>query len=227
MTKNKQSLKHLIIISLLCPLSDAFAYNNPCTAIFGSSVVSPLQHHYLQYPSRTYLNMISPNEDSANNIESEEVKSTTSMHVEGLNFDKREDEILAMGGDPFFLNDDEDESIIDSDVDEEEDVVMPSMSLMSSISSLPNVIDYVEKKMESEKSDENVQSSTKTEKSDKNVQSSTKTRLELLEERKEELLDIGGDPAFLDDETKEETDDDSSDVEWDGWPVEDAHEDFY
>lgn len=165
--------------------------------------------------------------------EEKEKLSSTSMHVEGLNFDDREDEILAMGGDPFFLNDD---NVNDGDGDvyeeEEEDAIIPSMSFMSSmmnstIATLPSVLDFVEKKMDSSSS--STTNPIAEDKSKNAIEDSIKS----FEEQQEELLELGGDPFFLDGADDEVSSDDNNslseedDSGWDGVPIEDAHEDFY
>ena len=62
-------------------------------------------------------------------------------YVEGLNFGSKEDEVLAKGGDPFFLPDDDEDEDASEDIGQEfndKEAAMPSMAFMSNMASMPS-----------------------------------------------------------------------------------------
>lgn len=164
-------------------------------------------------------------------------------YVEGLNLGSKEDELLAKGGDPFFLpDDDEDEDAseeIGQDFDDKE-AAMPSMAFMSNVASMPGTLDVVGRGSSD--------SSNGSSADDKSSSSSipfdgplgagglhSRPEGEGFDEQRAALLDMGGDPFFLQededegvdvDEIKNEERFDAVEDEWDGWAVEDAHMDF-
>ena len=180
-------------------------------------------------------------------------------YVEGLNFGSKEDEVLAKGGDPFFLpDDDEDEDAsedIVTDIGQEfndKEAAMPSMAFMSNMASMPGTLDVVGRGSSDSSSGSGADDETSSRsKSESSLSSSSipfdgplgagglhsRPEGEGFDERKAALLDMGGDPFFLQedddedegvdvDEMKNEERFDTVEDEWDGWAVEDAHMDF-
>jgi hypothetical protein len=138
-----------------------------------------------------------------------------------------EDDLLEMGGDPSFLDDEWDGIPIEGAHDEDfepgsgkidaTDIFVPSVNFMSMANSVPSPIIGV-------KDFDPLSNMGKLHKAE------LKDDVLLSED---DLLDIGGDPFFLDDDNNEERErkmrmelDKTNDFEWDGTVDEDAHLDF-
>mmetsp|Transcript_25611 Transcript_25611/g.56043 ORF Transcript_25611/g.56043 Transcript_25611/m.56043 type:complete len:256 (+) Transcript_25611:91-858(+) len=180
----------------------------------------------------------------------------THSYVEGLNFGSKEEEILAKGGDPFFLEDDDDEDndewYRNDNVKEEgfndKEGAMPSVAFMSNMASLPGTIDVVGRGSDS--STDGSGSSRQEEEHSTGALSGassipfdpavgagglhSRPEGEGFDEQRAALLDIGGDPFFMQDGDEGADVDDVSDDKfapideensWDGWEIEDAHYD--
>lgn len=179
----------------------------------------------------------------------------THTYVEGLNFGSKEEEILAIGGDPFFLEDDGDEDndewYRNDNLQEEEfngkEAEIPSMAFMSDMASLPGA--SVVGRGSDSSTDGNGSSRQEAEHStgassgassipfDPAVGAGglhSRPEGEGFDEQRAALLDMGGDPFFLQDEDEGVDVDDVSDDKfapideensWDGWEIEDAHYD--
>jgi hypothetical protein len=165
----------------------------------------------------------------------------THTYVEGLNFGSKEEEVLAKGGDPFFLPDEDDDDNSDTADENGEDLndkeaAMPSMAFMSSVASMPGTLDVVGRGPTDSSSNKDKESSNRGDRESSipfDGAGGLHTRPEGVgfDEQKAALLDLGGDPFFLQedegadvDEIKDEehfnaVEDDS----WDGWEIEDAH----
>ena len=163
----------------------------------------------------------------------------THTYVEGLNFGSKEEEVLAKGGDPFFLpdeGDDDNSDTADENGEEEfnKEAAMPSMAFMSSVASMPGTLDVVGRGSTDSGSDKDSDSSNSGDREssipfDGAGGLHTRPEGDGFDEQKAALLDLGGDPFFLqedadvdgikDEEHFNAVEDDS----WDGWEVEDAH----
>jgi len=172
-------------------------------------------------------------------------------YVEGLDFGSRAEEVLAKGGDPFFLPDDDDDGEDDDNFDAvgqefngEEDS-MPSMAFMSNIASMPGTLDVVGKGPADSSSSSESSSRGNSESRSSSIPFDgpgagglhSRPEGEGFDDQKAALLDMGGDPFFL-----QEDEDDGVDVDeiknedrfdaveddflWDGMVDEDAHMDF-
>ena len=170
----------------------------------------------------------------------------THTYIEGLQFGSNEEEVLAKGGDPFFLNDDgQDENMNLGETNEDEFIVkeaaMPSMAFMSNVASLPNTLDVVgrgssDATEEDDSTSSNMASASSAESGDipfgaGGLHSRPEGEGQDFEERKAALEESGGDSFFLEDDEKEDNGGENKEKfdpidEWDGWAVEDAHLDF-
>ena len=176
-------------------------------------------------------------------------------YVEGLNFGSKEDEVLAKGGDPFFLPDDDEDEDVSEDIDvgqefNDKEAAMPSMAFMSNMASMPGTMDVVGRGSSDSSSGSVVDDDESSSRSESESSSSSpipfdgplgagglhsRPEGEGFDDQKAALLDMGGDPFFLQededervdvDELKNEEHFDTVEDEWDGWAVEDAHMDF-
>lgn len=150
------------------------------------------------------------------------------LHQESLDEDLNEDYLLDMGGDPSFLDEVWDGIVIEGAHEDEfepgsgkidaSDIFVPSANFMSMAGSIASpIIDAAVNDFDP---------------------LSNRGRLhkaELKEDvNEDDLLEIGGDPFFLEDGDREESDqrmlkaelDEPNDFEWDGFVDEDAHLDF-
>ena len=176
-------------------------------------------------------------------------------YVEGLNFGSKEDEVLAKGGDPFFLPDDDEDEDVSEDIDvgqefNDKEAAMPSMAFMSNMASMPGTMDVVGRGSSDSSSGSGADDETSSRSKSESSSSSSSIPFdgplgagglhsrpegEGFEDQKAILMDMGGDPFFLEededekvdvDEIKNEERFDAVEDEWDGWAVEDAHMDF-
>jgi len=160
-------------------------------------------------------------------------------HVDGESFPDRNAEIEFLGGDPFFLSDEDEEDNEQSIEDEKDDVPMSSSFLSSMASSGGGVMDTV--------GNVEVKSATKSATNGKTLTSKPIVeKEESFPDRNAEIEFLGGDPFFLPNEDEEDneqsikgqgddvaisssflSEEEDKGWEWDGIVSEDAHmEDF-
>ena len=181
-------------------------------------------------PSLSFMNMATSIPSSALETASGFSSNAGKMHQQIESEEKiDEDDLLELGGDAFFLDDEWDGIPIEGAHDEEfepgsgkidaADIFVPSSGFMSMVNSIPSPI------LGAVNDFDPVRNMGKLHKDELNEDDNDISE--------DDLLEIGGDPSFLDDDESNNNDmktrndlDEPNDFEWDGTVDEDAHMDF-
>ena len=219
----------LVMLASTAVLSPALAYSG-----FSAPALTPFRRPAC---GRTRIPLCMVPSPRGSEPRSDPEDEGTHTYVEGLNFGSREDEVLAKGGDPFFLPDEEDDdnsTADDTTADEngeefnDKEAAMPSMTFMSSVASMPGTLDVVGRGSTSSGSNKDKDSSNRGDREssipfDGAGVLHTRPEADGFDEQKAALLDLGGDPFFLQEDEGADVNDINEDDSWDGWVVEDAH----